>query len=610
MILNWIQNGFPIPFCSRVTQHHIPSNKLSCHEEADMVVAISKLLSLGAVSVCERAEGDFLSSIFLTPKPNGGKRFILNLKPLNKFIECSHFKMEDHRVASKLIPKDGYLATIDLKEAYFSVPIYKAHKKYLRFVFNNTVYEFNAVPYGLSAAPRIFTKIMKEVIGYLRQRGYKSVIYLDDILCIGDTFSECHTNVTKTLELLKCLGFVVNFEKSVLTPKRSCKFLGFILNSADLSLSLPCDKRNNIAKLVKKFSTLPNCTIRKLSQLIGILVAACPAMKYGWLYTKELERAKYLALQTFKNFEAKIKLPSVVLPDLLWWSQNILSSSNHMRLDGEFSLEVFTDASRTGWGAYCNENRANGGWKEVELSFHINYLELLAVFMGLKCFASEATNCSILLRVDNTTAISYINRMGGIQFPHLHGLAKTIWQWCEKRNIWLFASYINTNDNVEADEESRRINVDTEWELSNWAFQMIVHKLGQPNIDLFASRTNAKCETYVSWKQDPDSLTVDAFTINWRSHRFYAFPPFSLILKCIRKIMSDKATGILVFPYWTGQPWFPLLKKLMISEIIYFNPNRDLLRSHYRSQHPLYRSLTLGAAMLSGSRSLGDISLQ
>lgn len=565
-----------------------------------MIGAINKLLDLGAVSVCSRSIGDFISSIFLTAKPNGGKRFILNLKPLNKFIQNFHFKMEDHRTATKMITKGGFLATIDLKEAYLLIPIFEAHKKYLRFMYDDTVYQFNAMPYGLCTAPRVFTKIMKEVITFLRQRGYKSVIYLDDILCIGDTFDECYTNMNSTLELLKCLGFIINFEKSVLTPQRTCKFLGFMLNSADLSLSLPSDKRSNIDKLVKKFSLLPTCTIREFSQLIGVLVSACPAVKYGWLYTKTLERQKYLALQKYVDYETKIKLPQVILPDLVWWNRHIYTTSNPMRPDEKFNLEIFSDASRTGWGAFCCGKRVNGGWKEEELSYHINFLELLAILMGLKCFARDEANCSILLRVDNTTAISYINRMGGIQFPHLNDLAKTIWQWCEKRNIWLFASYINTKDNVEADEESRKINIDTEWELSDWAFQMIVYKLGQPDIDLFASRTNAKCDVYVSWKRDPDALTVDAFTINWHLRHFYAFPPFSLILKCIRKIISDKATGILVFPYWTGQPWFPLLKKILVSEIIFFKPNRDLLHSHFRSQHPLHRNLTLGVARLSG----------
>lgn len=83
-----------------------------------------------------------------------------------------------------------------------------------------------------------------------------------------------------------------------------------------------------------------------------------------------------------------------------------------------FELEIHTDASRYGWGAACNSERAHGAWKISELDLHINYLELLAVFLALKYFASKQSNCSILLRVDNTTAISYVNRMAGIQYPH------------------------------------------------------------------------------------------------------------------------------------------------------------------------------------------------
>lgn len=78
---------------------------------------------------------------------------------------------------------------------------------------------------------------------------------------------------------------------------------------------------------------------------------------------------------------------------------------------------MYTDVSRTGWGAVCHGERANDAWKDDELFFHINYLELLANFLGLKCFANTHSNCSILLRVDNTTAISYVNHMGGVRFP-------------------------------------------------------------------------------------------------------------------------------------------------------------------------------------------------
>ncbi|KAI8428911.1 hypothetical protein MSG28_007543, partial [Choristoneura fumiferana] len=190
-------------------------------------------------------------------------------------------------------------------------------------------------------------------------------------------------------------------------------------------------------------------------------------------------------------------------------------------------LEIYTDASSSGWGAVCGEDKVNGTWKSSERESHINYLELLAVHLGLKSFARDMTNCAILLRVDNTTAISYVNRMGGVQFPHLNELSRSIWQWCEKRHIWIYASYINTKENI-ADAESRKaVNPDTEWELSDNAFKTIVQRFGKPEIDLFASRSNAKCSNFISWKPDPDALAVDAFTTSWRSKFFYAFPPFA-----------------------------------------------------------------------------------
>lgn len=78
--------------------------------------------------------------------------------------------------------------------------------------------------------------------------------------------------------------------------------------------------------------------------------------------------------------------------------------------------------------------------------------------------------------------------MGGVQFPHLTQIIKNIRQWCEVREIFVYASYIRSADNVVADAESRRIHSDIEWELADWAFQLIINKFGLPDIDTFASR--------------------------------------------------------------------------------------------------------------------------
>ncbi|XP_067215712.1 uncharacterized protein [Linepithema humile] len=128
------------------------------------------------------------------------------------------------------------------------------------------------------------------------------------------------------------------------------------------------------------------------------------------------------------DFEAQMSLPSLIREDLHWW-KNIFadkSQENPIR-SGLFTLEIFSDASLTGWGAVCSRGHSHGFWSPEEKQFHINYLELLAVFHALRCFAAQLSNSSILLRVDNSTALSYINRMGSIRFPLLSSLAREIW---------------------------------------------------------------------------------------------------------------------------------------------------------------------------------------
>lgn len=104
--------------------------------------------------------------------------------------------------------------------------------------------------------------------------------------------------------------------------------------------------------------------------------------------------------------------------------------------------------------------------------------------------------------------------MGSVQYPHLNKITKEIWQWCETRNIYVFTSYINRKDNTEADILSRKSFQDTEWELADYAFEKFNQAYGNFEVDLFASRCNAKCETYITWKIDPDAWAVDAFTLS------------------------------------------------------------------------------------------------
>ena len=363
------------------------------------------------------------------------------------------------------------------------------------------------------------------------------------------------------------------------------------------------DKKLKILKMVEKYLNKRVIKIRELAELIGTLVAACPAVAYGWLFYKQLEMIKqdFLKLEGYES-KKNIKISDGAIDELKWWKEYILPAENKIRTES-FDLEIFSDASLTGWGVVCNNSKASGFWNSQESKYHINYLEIKAALLGLKCFAKSLRDKQILLRIDNLTALAYINKMGGTRSIDSYEIAKELWQWCFERKIWVFAEYIASKVNP-ADEGSRLQNIDTEWELAQFAYDRIVKKFGKPDIDLFASRVNKKCNKYCSWERDPEAWVINALTINWKNFFWYAFPPFSLILKILRKVKEERSRGIIVVPHWTGKPWYPMFKELLISEVISFAPSDNNLLSPCRKRiHPLASQITLIAGVLSGKHS-------
>lgn len=515
------------------------------------------------------------------------------------FINAPHFKLEDYRTVLKLITQNCFMAKVDLKDAYFSVPIDKEYRKFLRFKYNNVLYEFKVLPFGLNIAPFIFTKLLKPIFHHLRSQGFVSIYYLDDILLLDLSYESCVKNVNYTVGLLSSLGFTINFGKSVLKPSHKIKFLGFKFDSINLTFSVPQKKKDNIFNYIKKIMNKKHCRIKEFASLIGQLVAICPAVKYSWLYIKQFEREKWIALlKENDDYNSKMIISDYLKSDFFWWLNNLQFSKQDIK-ESDYILEIFTDASPTGWGAHCKNKSTHGFWSSDQQRCHINYLELLAAYCGLKSFSKNLQNSKILLRIDNKTAISCINKMGSVQYQHLNDICRNIWQWCEVRNIHIFASYIRSKDNIIADQESRCLKTDTEYSLNNQYINNIFQTFGNPVIDLFASEQNTKCQRYISWKPDPGSEEVDAFTLKWNMF-FYAFPPFAIISRVLSKIITEKAEGIVIVPEWPNQPWYPVFNRLLTQTKIILGPDRDLILSPSRLPHPNHKHLTLAVGKLSG----------
>jgi hypothetical protein len=155
------------------------------------------------------------------------------------------------------------------------------------------------------------------------------------------------------------------------------------------------------------------------------------------------------------------------------------------------------------------------------------------------------------------------------------------------RNINLEAKYLPGVLNIVADMESRRSFQDRgDWQLNRMIFQKIWERW-HPKIDLFALQWNAQLPEFVCWHPDPAAWMIDAFSLNWKYIKGYAFPPFNLIGHCIRKMRQDQAQLTLVCPYWPSQPWFPLLLETIVDVPRILPYREDLLLDANGEAHPL-----------------------
>ena len=597
--------GYQVELADKPVQTFVPSPiKFSDVEDNAINDEIIDFTRKGIIEpVVDTDPDEFISNIFVRPKSDGGIRVILNLKPFNlRYVDKIHFKMESLKSAVNAMTVNCYFASVDLKEAFFSVKVRKIDRKFFRFYWRGQKYQFTALVMGLSSSPRCFTKILKPVYATLRRKGHISTAYIDDSCLQGRTKQQCAQNVSDTVHLLDSLGFTVHDKKSVLIPTKEIVFVGFVLNSEEMTIRLPDEKKAKIIKLCCDIIRQPQVTIRKFSRLIGKLVATEPGVEYAQLRYKPMERIKEKQLKLNNgNFDAFMRISSSCQHHIQWWIDN-LEASFKLIAHGKPNKELFTDSSKTGWGAYDKtlDVHTGGHWSAEEHEDHINVLELRAVFLGLKALCSAESNIHIKLYCDNTTSCAYLQNFGGKK-RELNDLAMDIWNWCIVRSIHLSVSFVAGISNSEADRLSRKINDDLEWALDDNIFKEIVKKYGKPDIDLFASRLNHKLDKYVSYRPDPSACAVDAFSIPWNNYYVYIFAPFSTLNMVFRKIAEDETEALVIAPLWNTQSWWPQLAHLLVDFPVTLPPAQKILYLPNKPDriHPLQK-LRLGAFRLSG----------
>ena len=461
----------------------------------------------------------------------------------------------------------------------------------------------------------MFSKILKPVIALLRTRGISLIIYLDDLFIAAGTYIDCLNHAKQVISLLESLGFRINYEKSIIIPTQKLEFLGFIIDSTSMSLALQVGKIQSIKSSARKLlRTKGTISIRQLSRFIGLCTSAKYAVPQAPLHYRSLQFLRNSVLRGHRYsptlYNLEVHLSPKAITDLKWWADQLQYHNKTPICINNPDLIITSDASDLGWGAWCGKKSVQGLWSQEEMFWHINPRELQAAYLALKIFSPSQINqlFHIQLQIDNQAAVSYINHLGGTHSKLLCQLSLDLWNWSLSRQIHISARYIPGIFNKHADHMSRRLRLTAEWKLNPILFQRIVAVYGMPQIDLFATRANTQLRKFVSWIPDPQSAAIDAFSVQWSDPLSYAFPPFSMIMRCVQRIKNQKGKILLVTPVWRSRPWYPLLFSLLYDQPLLL-PNSEttlLPPSNQKALKPQLNinKLTLAVWPLSGNASL------
>ena len=204
------------------------------------------------------------------------------------------------------------------------------------------------------------------------------IVYIDDILVMGESPEQVKGHLEVLTYLMTGLGFVISIPKSIITPAQRIEYLGLLVDSTTLHLSLPGEKLHHIRSEIDQLAKSSPITARQLAQMIGKLHAESQAVLPAPLFYRSLQGDLQIALNSSsQNYNSLLTLSQPAQEELAWWQDKLSHWNGKAILHRTETVTIRLDASLQGWGAVCDGTRTGGSWSYAEQEMHINSLEQL-----------------------------------------------------------------------------------------------------------------------------------------------------------------------------------------------------------------------------------------
>lgn len=539
-------------------------------EHADFARAeIAALLQAGAI---EEATGDSVRCVLPIFVVSGAKlRLVLDCRAPNEALAEAgfgprRFTLDSLRALPALLDPGDLLATADFHSAFHQVSLAKhgpwSAAPLFGFHFEGKLYRFVVLPFGFSHAPFILTAVFGTAVTHMRRQGVRCLIYLDDLLLTARGETEARTVDDCVGDTLTDLGLTLNPAKGFAWAT-SVEYLGYIVSTAgpDGAIYLADRRQSRLlaaARAVRTAAAGGRIPRRMLERLVGHVASSSAALPAA----RALARPLHAALGGRRRATRTIAASPALLEGVDILVEAVQTRQGAPLFRPAWATEVFSDASDSGFGASRTRTGAPflvGHWTEDEARLHINVLEIMAIERALEKLGPDIQGQRILLRVDNTTALTCI-RFGSAQ-PELHAAAARVWRLAARYQLSLLVGWVPTALNDAADGASRAAPPPASAKgpavLTEAVYRRVTESLpSPPSVDAMARQPEARLTRFWDYYAGDDALARA-----WEGEHVWCEPPPVLIPRLLAQARAAGAPMTLLAPRWPTAPWWPALTR-------------------------------------------------
>ena len=560
-ILSIIKHGYKIPFLTTPKPILLKNNHSSLANSSFVIGEINLLLKRNCVEQCALTP-TVVNPLTVSKSSSGKLRLILDLRHINLHLFKDSVKYQDLDTLSSLVHKNNFLAKFDLKSGYHHVDIFPEHQQYLGFSFNingtEKYFKFKVLPFGISSACYLFTKLLKPITSYWNHKGIKCIMYLDDGIVIHNDEFALSNQCTFIRDSLREAGFYINEEKSNWQPQTSLEWLGIIIDTLTYTFILPDRKREGILKHIDDISARHNLSsARELASLAGKIISTKIATgPMAIIRTK----CMYMGISRREKWSSVFQLDSSILSEFSYWkimmSKTIASPISDLEIP---TLDLFTDASAYAGGGFLDQQRESVAFfqfSDIQAQESSTHRELAALLYSVKFFSNIITEQTINWFTDSKNSASAIKK--GSMNASIQRIVIDVHNELTKSSTVIRPNWIKRNSNAIADRISKLPDTD-EWIISDMDFKHLNQIWGPYKCDVFATAENTKCPLFYTKYFDSSATGTDAFAQHWFINGNWIVPPVTLIGKVVNFMSTHAVSGTLIVPDWKSSYFWPLL---------------------------------------------------